>query len=245
MTSPALTPPAPAAPAHDGRLQARAALYGNGASAALALPVGIHKLAFPDQRQAVLYIPAQTGQPLPLLVLLHGARGQHGGADAAALRYAVREQVLLLIPEARGTSWDMFRGGYGPDMDFLDQALRWVMRRHQVDADAITLAGFSDGASYALSVGLMNGELFSDILAFSPGCMLPNARSASPRIFIGHGTGDAVLPVERGQSLARQLASEGYQVHYAEFDGGHLVPPAVAEAAFALIGQDDASLPPA
>lgn len=242
MTSPA---PTPAAPAHDGRLQARSALYGNGASAALALPAGIHKLAFPAQRQAVLYIPAQTAQPLPLLVLLHGARGQHGGADAAALRYAVREQVLLLIPEARGTSWDMFRGGFGPDMDFLDQSLTWVMRRHEIDAHAITLAGFSDGASYALSVGLMNGELFSDILAFSPGCMLPNARSASPRIFIGHGTGDAVLPVERGQSLASQLASEGYQVHYAEFDGGHLVPPAVAEAAFALIGQEDASPPPA
>lgn len=242
MTSPA---PTPATPAHDGRLQARAALYGNGASAALALPAGIHKLAFPDQRQAVLYIPAQTGQALPLLVLLHGARGQHGGADAAALRYAVREQVLLLIPEARGTSWDMFRGGYGPDMDFLDQALKWVMRRHEVDADAITLAGFSDGASYALSVGLMNGELFSDILAFSPGCMLPNARCASPRIFISHGTGDAVLAVERGQSLATQLANEGYQVHYAEFDGGHLVPPAVAEAAFALLGHADTSLPPA
>lgn len=242
-----MTSPVPSSPAsvHHGRLQARTSLYGNGAGAALALPAGIHKLAFPAQRQALLYIPPATGQALSLLVLLHGARGQHGGADAAALRYAVREQALLLIPEALGTSWDMFRGGYGPDMDFLDQSLMWVMRRHEIAANAITLAGFSDGASYALSVGLMNGELFSDILAFSPGCMQPNARSASPRIFIGHGTGDAVLPVERGQSLAHQLANEGYQVHYAEFDGGHLVPPAVAEAAFALLGVDDASAPPA
>lgn len=233
------------APVHDGRLHSRVALFRDHPLAPLALPAGIHKLAFPAERQALFYIPDTSGQPLPLLVLLHGARGQHGGADASALRYAVREHVLLLIPEAKGTSWDMFRGGYGPDLDFLDQALMWVMRRHDVDAAAITLAGFSDGASYALSVGLMNGELFSDILAFSPGCMLPNARSASPRIFIGHGTGDAVLPVERGQSLAHQLASEGYQVHYAEFDGGHLVPPAVAEAAFALLGADDASAPPA
>lgn len=242
MSSPAQnTPTAP----HDGRLQSRTNLYETSCKAALALPAGIHKLAFPRDRQALLYIPKNKGQRLPMLVLLHGARGQHGGGDAAALRYAVRQSALLLIPEAHGTSWDMFRGGYGPDLDFLDQSLMWVMQRHAVDATAVTLAGFSDGASYALSVGLMNGELFSDILAFSPGCMLPNGRSASPRIFIGHGKGDAVLPVERGQSLAHQLASEGYQVHYAEFDGGHLVPTAVAEAAFALLGADDASAPPA
>lgn len=32
-------------------------------------------------------------------------------------------------------------------------------------------AGFSDGASYALSLGLPNGNLFSHIVAFSPGFM--------------------------------------------------------------------------
>ena len=58
------------------------------------------------------------------MVLLHGARGQHGGAETSALQYAVQQQVLLLIPEAQGSSWDMFRGGYGADLAFLDQILK-------------------------------------------------------------------------------------------------------------------------
>jgi phospholipase/carboxylesterase len=229
-----------AAPPSDGRLLARPSLFRNSGPAALALPEGIHKLAFPADRQALLYVPPARSGGSALMVLLHGARGQHGGAETSALQYAVQQQVLLLIPEARGSSWDMFRGGYGVDLAFLDQILMWVMRRHDVATDAITLAGFSDGASYALSVGLMNGELFSDIVAFSPGCMLPKARHAAPRIFIGHGTGDAVLPVQRGQQLARQLADEGYLVRYAEFAGGHVVPPALAQAAFALLGPGQA-----
>ena len=34
-------------------------------------------------------------------------------------------------------------------------------------------SGFSDGASYALSLGAANGDLFTHIAAFSPGFMRP------------------------------------------------------------------------
>jgi len=227
--------PAPPSPYSDGRLHARPSLLRQRPPVLprpLPLAPGSHKLAFPHHRHARLYVPPHDGAtPLPLLVLLHGAGGQHGGGDAIALAHAIRHGTLLLLPEAQSTSWDVLRGGYGADLAFIDRLLAWTMQRYEVDADAVTLGGFSDGASYALSVGLMNGELFGDILAFSPGFMAPLRRSGMPRVFIAHGKQDQVLSVERGKAIALRLAEEGYDVRYAEFDGAHLVEPAIAHAA--------------
>lgn len=223
----------------DGRLHARPDLLRQLAHPRQApLTAGTHQLSFTDGRQALLYVPPQAERApraLPLLVLLHGAGGQHGGADQAALAHAAQRGALLLIPAARSSSWDFLRGGYVPDLAFLDRALLWTMQRYQVDAQAVALAGFSDGASYALSVGLMNGELFRDILAFSPGFMAPLRREGRPRILVAHGSGDPVLPVQRGRAIAQRLADEGYDLTWQEFDGAHLVPPPVARAALARL----------
>ena len=241
MATDPLAAPTPAPPYSDGRLHARPALLHAGAPAAQPLPAGTHKLAFPGGRHARLQVPPQDPQgrskPLPLLVLLHGAGGQHGGGDAIALAHAARHGSLLLIPDALSTSWDVLRGGYGPDLAFVDHALAWIMRRYEVDAGAVAIGGFSDGASYALSVGLMNGDLFGDILAFSPGFMAPLRRTGQPRVFVAHGAADKVLLVERGKGIALRLAGEGYDVRYAEFDGAHVVSPPVAREALRLLAR--------
>ncbi|GJD66696.1 alpha/beta hydrolase [Methylobacterium frigidaeris] len=102
-----------------------------------------------------------------------------------------------------------------------------------VGPQRITVAGFSDGASYALSLGLANGDLVRDVLAFSPGFAAPARRQGAPRIFISHGRQDPVLPFERcGDRLAAALVQSGYDVAYRPFNGGHVVPTEIAEAAF-------------
>lgn len=237
-------PPAPPAGPHsDGRLRARPALRALALlehPAPLQLPPGRHILAFANGRQAVLYVPMPApGAParrLQLIVLLHGVRQLLGGADDSAIAHAQRFGALLLIPRSLTDSWDVIRGGYGPDVAFLDRVLAWTMRRYSVDPDALVIGGFSDGASYALSVGLMNGDLFSDIVAFSPGFMKPMRRVGSPRVFVAHGSGDPVLPVEQGRGIADQLARENYQVRYQEFDGAHVVPAPIARAALRHAG---------
>jgi predicted esterase len=90
----------------------------------------------------------------------------------------------------------------------------------------VAVGGFSDGASYALAIGLANGDLADAVVAFSPGFLAPPVTVGRPRVWVAHGTADRVLPVDAcGRRVVRALAREGYPVTYEEFDGGHVVRP--------------------
>src|SRR5262249_48318650 len=94
-------------------------------------------------------------------------------------------------------------------------------------------SGFSDGASYALGLGLANGDLFGSVVAFSPGFIPPGAPpSGKPRIFVSHGREDSILPFEvSSRRLVPALTRAGYPVTFREFDGPHTVPREIAAEA--------------
>jgi len=186
----------------------------------------------------MLYVPAAHGAatPAPLVLMLHGAGQSSDEGIRPFLPLAESEGLVLLAPDSRGRTWDFLCGPYGADVAFIDQALGYVFRRCAIDPARITVEGFSDGASYALSLGLTNGDLFSHIVAFSPCILAPAAHVGRPRIFISHGTDDRVLPVDRcGRALAKRLENDGYAVSYDEFTGRHAVPSDVARRAAAWL----------
>ncbi|MBT2394537.1 alpha/beta hydrolase [Streptomyces sp. ISL-100] len=165
-------------------------------------------------------------------MVLHGAGGSAEQALTWLSPQAAADGLLLLAPQASGSTWDLIVGGYGPDVVRLDTALADVFQRHPVEAAGVAIAGFSDGASYALSLGLTNGDLFGAVLAFSPGFMAPLLRHGRPRIFVSHGTADRVLPIDRcGRQVVRTLRDDEYPVTYREFADGHDVPADVAAEA--------------
>jgi predicted esterase len=88
---------------------------------------------------------------------------------SASARCPMDAGLPMLFVDSRGQTWDGIRGGFGPDVDFLDGALEKVFGMVAVDPNRLALGGFSDGATYALSLGLVNGDLFPRIVAFSPG----------------------------------------------------------------------------
>lgn len=143
--------------------------------------------------------------------------------------------MVLLAPDSRSdVSWDLSVGGsVSRDVRFLDRALMHVFERCHIDANYIALGGFSDGATYALSVGVSNGDLFSHLIAYSPGYILPfEPLVGKPRIFLSHGARDPVFPIDETRKfLLPTLLDAGYEVRYEEFDGGHLVPVAVSDEA--------------
>lgn len=199
-----------------------------------ALPPGLHPLELDSKRDGLLYVPAnyRPDRPAPLVLMLHGAGSTARNGLIPLLPLADKSGLLLLAPDSRLQTWDVIVRGYGPDVAFIDHALEQMFHYYAVDPAHLAIGGFSDGASYALSLGLTNGDLFTHIIAFSPGFMAPEGRRGLPRIYISHGTQDTVLPVEQcSRRIVRQLRREGYDVHYSEFDGPHTVPQSIAREA--------------
>src|SRR3954469_2392694 len=205
-----------------GRLRARPRPAGAGGASA-----GTTTL----RGDALLHVPplAAAGGAWPLVVLFHGA-GSTARAGLALLEATADQAgLVLLAPQSLSASWDVIHGGFGPDVERLDDALATVFATCPVEPGRIALGGFSDGASYALSLGVANGDLVTHVVAFSPGFIAPATPRARPRIFISHGTRDAVLSIDRcSRRLVPQLRRAGYDVTYEEFDGGHVLTPEVA-----------------
>jgi predicted esterase len=203
-----------------------------------AAPVGQAPLGLTQGRDGLLYLPPglNPATPAPLVVMFHGA-GSNGQQVLDLVRpVADRYRFVVLAPDSRGATWDGVVGDWGADVEHLDRALRHVFERVAVDARRIVAAGFSDGASYALSIGLANGRLFSRIVAFSPGFAAPPTERGRPSVFVAHGTADRVLPVDRtGRRVVRRLQRDGYDVRYVEFAGGHSVPPEILAEGLATV----------
>ncbi|MGI4829837.1 MAG: alpha/beta hydrolase [Janthinobacterium lividum] len=186
---------------------------------------GLHPLELAEGlRDGRLYIPPGVNdEPKPLIVLLHGAGGD--GSSMLRLMGKAASNCVLLAPDARTHTWDFLNEAREPDVPFLDRALAHTFKRCRIDPSRIAIAGFSDGASYALTLGLANGDLFTHVIAFSPGFMGPPRFQGSPRIFLSHGTADEVLPIDLcSRRIVPQLKTRHYDLTYREFPGPHTVP---------------------
>src|SRR4029078_9464951 len=158
---------------------------------------------------------------LPLLVFLHGA----GQSASEMLEYmgSVPEEtgVAVLAANSIDYTWDAINDTFGPDVQSLNGLLQQVFQKVLVDPSKLALGGFSDGATYALSLGLINGDLFNRIVAFSPGFIIDGTPSVKPRFYISHGTHDHILAISGGRRIAAELKERGYEVTFREFDGDH------------------------
>ena len=178
------------------------------------------------ERDGTLFIPrvAATG-PVPLVILLHGAGGSAQGIRRRMFGTSDSIDFALLIPDSRGPTWDAIRRDYGPDVAFIDSALKVVFSRVAIDPARVIVAGFSDGASYALGLGRVNGDLFTRVVAFSPGFVTGGSPTGKPEVFITHGDEDPILPFEATSGrIVPAMRRSGYTVTLKQFAGGHTIP---------------------
>ena len=218
----------PASAANNPRLKARPA------PPTSAVPPGEHPLGSRGNRDGVLYVPKGHDSKIaaPLAVMLHGAGNSSKGMT---FTFALADEfgVIILAPDSRQLTWDVVRGTWGADVEFIDGALTQTFKQCAVDPSRIAVGGFSDGASYALSLGMANGDLFTHVMAFSPGFIAAAPPVSRPKIFISHGRQDRILLIDATSRLiVPQLTALGYDVNYQEFDGPHAVPLPIAHDAF-------------
>ncbi len=221
--------------AREGRLLARPKKLVEGAAAAAT--TGLQHLGLEGaSRDILVYVPAQyrAEHPAPLAVMLHGAGGSDARQGLSLLQsFADEAGIILLAPSSQERTWDVIlHDAYGADVSVIDRALEQTFARYSIDRKHIAIGGFSDGASYALSLGLINADLFTHVMAFSPGLVAASQRAYAPRFFISHGKQDRIIPIETGgRKIAADFTGTGYDVRLREFDGPHALPPEVAREA--------------
>lgn len=194
-------------------------------------------------------IPSSATGPHPLIVLLHGAGGRGRRILDRMLSAAGRLPAVVIAPNSVGPTWDALvrepasildvidgpeARGFGPDVVALDRVMDRVFQNIAIDPGRIAIAGFSDGATYGLALGLANGGVFSRVVALTPGFIPEVEPSGSPGVFVAHGRADKVFPIDRcGRRIATELRSRGHEVTLRDFDGGHEIDETVAREALA------------
>jgi phospholipase/carboxylesterase len=205
------------------------------AAAADPIRIGEQPLKLGSDRDGMLFIPRgyKPDVPAPLVLMLHGA-GNTGRGVSYTFAIADDLGIIVLAPDSRDeATWDLLLHGYGPDVEFIGLALKDTYARCSIDRHRMAIAGHSDGASYALSLGLGTGDTFGKIMAFSPGVMQPAEVHGKPPIFISHGLSDPVMPIAiTSRVFVARLKKLGYDVTFREYEGRHGVPAAVVREGF-------------
>ena len=226
----------------DGRITARP-----GNAPTTTMSPGIHNLNVDNSgRLCWLVVPTnyEPSRDWPLTLFFRGAITPARNYLDSLLPIADEFGVIILAPEASSRTWDLIiRDYFGPDVDFINASLQTAFTRVRVDPARICSSGFSDGATYSLSLGLTNGDLFTRIAAYSPGFLETFTNRGQPEFFITHGRQDQVLPVELSHNIVEQLRTAGYQVDYREFDGQHALSLSLTRASFEWMVRPPASSP--
>ena len=200
-------------------------------------------------------IEVQTGEnPVAAIVVLHGlgADGRDFLPIAKQLDLASVGPVRFLFPNAPAIAVTI-NGGYrmpawydilGADLMRREDEAGLRVSRDAIEAliagekdrgiaaRRIVLAGFSQGCAMTLMVGLRHADALAGLACLSgylPLASLTSAERTPARaslpIFMGHGTRDGVVPIERALQSRDTLQELGYPVEWHEYPMEHSVSP--------------------
>ena len=207
-------------------------------------------------QRAALFTPDEVDpeRSYPLLTVLHGAGRQDEMLIKGWKAEAEQRQAFVLIPRSFYMTWDLIamgmQGARGPspegdepasdrpDLDFLEYAYDLIYRRYPIDPSRQALVGYSDGASYAVSVGLTNPDLFRAVMAWAAGFAaleesVLEPGTPRPHVFVEYGTHDELFPYERvALGMKQQLEELGCDLVFQTDEGGrHWPSPTFQEEA--------------
>ena len=183
----------------------------------------------------------------PAIILLHG----YGSNEEDLFSFATELPEEYYIISARAP-YDMMYGAYAwyainfdadenkfSDLDqarssrdlivdFIDECVS----KYAVDAEKVTLIGFSQGAILSSAVALSYPEKVNRVVALSGYLNTEIATEdylknnvTKVKFFVSHGTVDQVIPVDWARKTKPVLENLGIDVVYKEYPIGHGVSP--------------------
>ena len=183
----------------------------------------------------------------PAIILLHG----YGSNEEDLFSFATELPEEYYIISARAP-YDMMYGAYAwyainfdadenkfSDLDqarssrdlivdFIDECVS----KYAIDAEKVTLIGFSQGAILSSAVALSYPEKVNRVVALSGYLNTEIATEdylknnvTKIKFFVSHGTVDQVIPVDWARKTKPTLENLGIDVVYKEYPIGHGVSP--------------------
>jgi phospholipase/carboxylesterase len=171
-----------------------------------------------------LYVPEYytSDRAWPLVMALHGGRGDGRAFLWSWLRDARSRGAILVAPTATGPTWALM--GDDTDTPNLGRILRIVRQRCNVDPDRVLLTGMSDGGTFCYVSGLERDSPFTHLApiaaTFHPlmAGMADAERLQGLPVYLVHGRLDWMFPVEVARRARQTLSTAGAAVTYRELD---------------------------
>jgi poly(3-hydroxybutyrate) depolymerase len=173
-------------------------------------------------RTYFMFVPDSLGaEPAPLVITLHGS-GRDGRPLVELFRDVASKQGFIVVgPDAADRrGWQVPADGPA----FLYFLIEAVKAKHAVDGRRMYLFGHSAGASFALTMGLMECEYFAGVAAHAVALQREGREQllTAPRklpIAMFHGTKDNVIPIGIAREGRDALLMAGFQINFHELAG--------------------------
>jgi len=202
------------------------------------------RIGIDDDRPISIFVPQKLEEryAYPLVVFFHG-HGQDESQWLSQMMHlsrrnyvgvALRGPHCILGRNARpGFGWGRDRCSTSAIEDYVTAAIDDVRSHVRIDPRRINLAGFGEGASVALQLGLSLSGRFSKIVAFNgwlPNSPIPLGFGPQrmrglqrPRVLLGHGPED----VSKSMHAHQLLDAAGLMVDVRAYSSGNRLTPAM------------------
>ena len=183
----------------------------------------------------------------PAIILLHG----YGSNEEDLFSFATELPEEYYVISARAP-YDMMYGAYAwyainfdadenkfsdldqarSSRDLIVEFIDECVSKYAIDAEKVTLIGFSQGAILSSAVALSYPEKVNRVVALSGYLNTEIATEdylknniTKVKFFVSHGTVDQVIPVDWARKTKPVLENLGIDVVYKEYPIGHGVSP--------------------
>lgn len=176
-------------------------------------------------RSYIVRAPDDATQPMPLLIMFHGAGGDGSRAETATGLTELAEIEGFVVAYPNGTpanavagelAWNaggccgLARSDNVDDVAFVLAMIAELQAEYPINASRIYLAGYSNGGMMSYRLACEHSDLFAGVAVISGALNYSPCDPASAlSVLIVHGTGDLTVPYDGGGTNTRTAARFG------------------------------------